>query len=144
MRMKLYFALGLFLIIGVLFLACNGSPQSEPRIVTGTFQSDIGAQPAALSINFGNDITSRSQIGEVISGTITDNGKTTEIKGVYNQADNYFSLSGLNQTDVIYYIEGYLNSSFKFDDSKVNIAKKDNPANQYSWSMKPRRNVTNQ
>ena len=146
MRKKAYLALGLVLITGVLFFACkNETPNDDPNslIVTGTFQSDIGAQPAVLSINFGNDITSRDQIKEVISGTITDNGKTTEIKGTYNRTFENFCLSGLSESTVVYYVEGFLNSSFKFNETKVKIAKKEDAANKYSWSMKENHDVTN-
>ena len=144
MRKKAYLALGLVLITGVLFFACkNETPNDDPNslIVTGTFQSDIGAQPAVLSINFGNDITSRDQIGEVISGTITDNGKTISIEGVYDDEFNYFGLSGgidyLN-----YYVRGYLDDSLKFYDSEVNIAINESKT-EYGWEMKPRRSVAN-
>ena len=139
----------LLAIVGVLFFACdNGSTGDPPidnsRIVLGTFTSDIGTAPATLSINVG-DVTSINQIAEVISGTISDNGKSIVILGGYDQEQDYFFLSG-GETNLIYYVEGYLKSSFTFEeaDTEVNIAINNNPTDDYGWEMKARHQVTNQ
>jgi hypothetical protein len=136
-----------YLIAGLVFASCsNGStPVDELPALTaaGTFTSDIGSSPAALSVNFG-PVSSKDQIGEVISGTITDNGKNIALKGVYDPVQGCFSLSG-GEEYLVYYVEGYINSSIELVNTKVNIAINKNGKSGFTegaWEMKAKRSVT--
>jgi hypothetical protein len=139
------------LIFGLVFVSCNnGSNGSLPGdelpalTAAGTFTSDIGSSPAALLVNFG-PVSSKDQIGEVVSGTITDNGKNIALKGAYDPVQGYFSLSG-GEEYLIYYVEGYIDSSIEFKSgTNVKIAiNKDGKSGfkRDAWEIKAKRSVT--
>jgi hypothetical protein len=112
-------------------------------IVRGTFTSQVpenAGNEATLSINFG-DVTSRDQIPELISGTITDGEEDIPISGAYDKTENVFFLSG-GAEYLKYYVEGFLNSSLKFENTKANIALSESGTDG-GWSMKEKQAVTN-
>jgi hypothetical protein len=144
-----------YLIVGLVFASCsngsNGSTEDLPPLTAaGTFTSDLpnAESPAALMVNFG-PVSSKDQIGEVISGTITDNGKNIVLKGTYDKGSSesvqdYFSLSG-GEEYLIYYVEGYIDSSIKFKSGtnvKIAINEKQSGFTKGAWDIKAIRSVT--
>jgi hypothetical protein len=121
----------------------RGGGGGDPLIVTGTFTSQVpenSGNIAVLSINFG-DVTSRDQIPELISGTITEGEVDIPINGAYDTNGHVFFLSG-GAVYLKYYVEGFLNSSLKFENTKANIALSESGTDG-GWSMKEKQAVTN-